>query len=113
MNPSLDSSCFYAYDQMASSPVESSAVLSNMTTIPRQPLHLSAFASLAGRTVQDSGGDSETGTAPFEYRLIRTADFVFKRQPFGGLGFKSVQIGFSKSCKHQMLFSLPGYLGQQ
>jgi hypothetical protein len=57
--------------------------------------------------------DSEAGTALAEYWLIRTSGFILKGQPFGGPGFKSVQIGLINHCKHRMLFSIPGYLGQQ
>lgn len=59
---------------MVSSPVINAVVLSNISTVPRlEFLHLSAFASIAGRTAQYPAGDSETGTALFEYMLIRTA----------------------------------------
>ena len=78
-----------------------------------EPLHLSESASLAGRLVRDAAGDSEAGAARSEYAMPWTAGFVFKRQSFGGPGFKSVQIGLSNRCKHKRSFSCPGYLGQQ
>ena len=113
-DPDLDSPCFHACAQVASSSVTGSMVLlEHGDDVAAEPLHLPAFASLAGRTVRNASGGSEAGTAQSEYAVTWTAGFVFKGQPFGGPGFKSVQIGLPNRCKHRRPFSIPGYFGQQ
>lgn len=76
-------------------------------------LHLPGSAGLAGRTVRNVADGSEAGATQSEYAMTWTAGFVFKRQPFEGPGFKSVQIRLSNHCKHRRPFSIPGYFGQQ
>ena len=63
-DPDLDSPCFHACAQVASSSVTGSMVLlEHCDDVAAEPLHLPAFASLAGRTVRNASGGSEAGTA--------------------------------------------------
>ncbi len=87
-----NSPCLHARAQAVSSSVTGSVILpGHGDDVAAEPLHLSGFASLAGRTVRNASGGSEAGTAQSEYAVTWTAVWGIWFQIRPNRAFKPLQ----------------------